>query len=324
MFPLFAERKTFRWVSRCLTLVTFSLILQSCGGESSRSESQNSGTIERVAPEFDLLVPADATIEKLAGGFAFTEGPVWDRRNNELYFSDLSSNAIHTWSDAEGLQTFLQPVFDGDVEHAMVGSNGLNIDSEGRLLLMEHGNRVVSRIEANGSRTILADNFNGSRLNSPNDSVWHTNGWLYFTDPPYGMAGLENDPMRDLDFNGIYRLNPGTGEVQLLEQSQSRPNGIALSVDERTLYVANSDENNKVWYSYEVGNDGRLSNQRVFFDVNDQDAAGAADGMKVDIDGNIFATGPGGVWVFDPGGNHLGTIKPVSYTHLTLPTKRIV
>ena len=310
MFPLFAERKTFRWVSRCLTLVTFSLILQSCGGESSRSESQNSGTIERVAPEFDLLVPADATIEKLAGGFAFTEGPVWDRRNNGLYFSDLSSNAIHTWSDAEGLQTFLQPVFDGDVEHAMVGSNGLNIDSEGRLLLMEHGNRVVSRIEANGSRTILADNFNGSRLNSPNDSVWHTNGWLYFTDPPYGMAGLENDPMRELDFNGIYRLNPGTGEVQLLEQSQSRPNGIALSVDERTLYVANSDENNKVWYSYEVGNDGRLSNQRVFFDVNDQDAAGAADGMKVDIDGNIFATGPGGVWVFDPGGNHLGTIKP--------------
>ena len=310
MFPLFAERKTFRRVSRCLTLVTFSLILQSCGGESSRSESQNSGTIERVAPEFDLLVPADATIEKLAGGFAFTEGPVWDRRNNELYFSDLSSNAIHTWSDAEGLQTFLQPVFDGDVEHAMVGSNGLNIDSEGRLLLMEHGNRVVSRIEANGSRTILADNFNGSRLNSPNDSVWHTNGWLYFTDPPYGMAGLENDPMRELDFNGIYRLNPGTGEVQLLEQSQSRPNGIALSVDERTLYVANSDENNKVWYSYEVGNDGRLSNQRVFFDVNDQDATGAADGMKVDIDGNIFATGPGGVWVFDPGGNHLGTIKP--------------
>ena len=112
MFPLFAERKTFRWVSRCLTLVAFSLILQTCGGESSRSESQNSGTIERVAPEFDLLVPADATIEKLAGGFAFTEGPVWDRRNNELYFSDLSSNAIHTWSDAEGLQTFLQPVFD--------------------------------------------------------------------------------------------------------------------------------------------------------------------------------------------------------------------
>ena len=201
-------------------------------------------------------------------------------------------------------------MFDGDVEHAMVGSNGLNIDSEGRLLLMEHGNRVVSRIEANGSRTILADNFNGSRLNSPNDSVWHTNGWLYFTDPPYGMAGLENNPMRELDFNGIYRLNPGTGEVQLLEQSQSRPNGIALSVDERTLYVANSDENNKVWYSYEVGNDGRLSNQRVFFDVNDQDATGAADGMKVDIDGNIFATGPGGVWVFSPGGNHLGTIKP--------------
>ena len=310
MFPLFAERKTFRWVSRCLTLVTFSLILQSCGGESSRSESQNSGTIERVAPEFDLLVPADATIEKLADGFAFTEGPVWDRRNNQLYFSDLSSNAIHTWSDAEGLKTFMQPVFEGDTEHAMVGSNGLTIDSEGRLLLMEHGNRVVSRIETDGSRTILVDNYRVNRLNSPNDSVWHSDGWLYFTDPPYGMAGLERDPMRELAFNGIYRLNPESGEVQLLERTQSRPNGIALSVDERTLYVANSDENNKVWYSYEVGDSGELSNQQVFFDVNDQDGVGAADGMKIDVDGNIFATGPGGVWVFDPGGNHLGTIKP--------------
>ena len=134
MFSLFTEQKTARWVNRCLTLVAVSLILQTCGGESSRSESENSGTIERVAPEFDFLVPADATIEKLAGGFAFTEGPVWDRRNSVLYFSDLSSNAIHTWSDAEGLQTFLQPVFDGDVEHAMVGSNGLNIDNEGRIV----------------------------------------------------------------------------------------------------------------------------------------------------------------------------------------------
>ena len=170
---LFSVRKQKKRSFRHLTMVAILLILQACGGESNLSDVQSSGTIERVASEFNLLVPMDATIEKLADGFAFTEGPVWDRRNNQLYFSDLSSNAIHTWSDAEGLKTFMQPVFEGDTEHAMVGSNGLTIDSEGRLLLMEHGNRVVSRIETDGSRTILVDNYRGNRLNSPNDSVWH-------------------------------------------------------------------------------------------------------------------------------------------------------
>ena len=187
---LFNDRNRKKRSFRHLIMVATLLILHACGGDSNSSNVQSSGTIERVASEFNLLVPQDATIEKLAEGFAFTEGPVWDRRNNQLYFSDLSSNAIHTWSDAEGLKTFLQPVFEGDTEHAMVGSNGLNLDSEGRLLLMEHGNRVVSRIETDGSRTILADNYRGNRLNSPNDSVWHSNGWLYFTDPPYGLAGL--------------------------------------------------------------------------------------------------------------------------------------
>ncbi|MCG8412638.1 MAG: SMP-30/gluconolactonase/LRE family protein [Pseudomonadales bacterium] len=303
-----------KWSNRYLLILLVSTFLQSCGGESSDvtggGSTSDSGSFDRVAPAFDELVPPDAVIEKLAGDFAFTEGPVWDRRNNQLYFSDLRSNAIHTWSDADGLGTYLQPVFEGDAGHDSVGSNGLTIDSEGRLLLMEHGNRVVSRIEADGSRTILAERWGDGRLNSPNDSVWHANGWLYFTDPPYGLAGQEQDPLRELQFNGIYRVHPDTGEVQLLERNQSRPNGIALSLDGSTLYVANSDGSNKVWYSYDVAYDGQLSNQRVFFDVNDQDAPGAADGMKIDVNGNIFATGPGGVWVFDPEGNHLGTIKP--------------
>ncbi len=297
--------------NHCLIPLFLVLLLPACSEEPGDSQpTADIVGIERVAPAFDALVPLDATIEKLADGFVFTEGPVWDRRNNRLCFSDLRSNAIHTWSDAEGLGTFLQPVFEGDAGHESVGSNGLTIDSEGRLLLMEHGNRIVSRLEANGTRTILAHSHERNRLNSPNDSVWHSSGWLYFTDPPYGLAGLEEDPLRELDYNGIYRVHPGTGEVQLLESGQSRPNGIALSLDERTLYVANSDASNKVWYAYDVANDGQLSNQRVFFDVNDQDATGAADGMKVDVNGNIFATGPGGVWVFDPEGNHLGTIKP--------------
>jgi gluconolactonase len=147
------------------------------------------------------------------------------------------------------------------------------------------------------------------RLNSPNDSAWHSNGWLYFTDPPYGLALQEDDPSRELEYNGIYRLSPG-GEIQLLERDQTRPNGIAFSPDQETLYVANSDGANKVWYAYDVMTDGTISNPRVFYDVNDQDTDGAADGMKVDVSGNIFATGPGGVWIFDPEGNHLGTIRP--------------
>ena len=301
--------------SRFIVICLSAFLLYACGGESTEVsrdgfDGENGGSIERVDPAFEALVPQGAKIEKLAGGFVFTEGPVWDQRGNRLYFSDLRSNAIHTWSDEEGLDTFLQPVFEGQAAHESVGSNGLTIDQQGRLLLMEHGNRLVSRLETNGSRTILAHSYGFSRLNSPNDSVWHSSGWLYFTDPSYGLAELESDPLRELDFNGIYKLYPETGELELLEKNQSRPNGIALSLDERTLYVANSDGSDKVWYAYDVNDAGELSNQRVFFDVNDQDIAGAADGMKIDVNGNIFATGPGGVWVFDSEGKHLGNINP--------------
>jgi gluconolactonase len=274
----------------------------------SQTSAAGAGTLLRIDPAMDALVPANARIEKLSGGFAFTEGPVWHRRFGHLMFSDLRSNAIHIWDDAEGLSTFMQPVFEGESETSSVGSNGLNIDSQGRLILMEHGNRRVSRME-NGNTVVLADNYQGKRLNSPNDSAYRSDGWLYFTDPPYGLAGLEDDPARELDFNGIYRLSPD-GELELLESGQTRPNGIAFSPDERTLYVANSDAENKVWMAYVVRDDGTLGTGRVFFDVNDQNETGAADGLKVDVDGNLFATGPGGVWIFDANGKHLGTIKP--------------
>jgi len=267
------------------------------------------GSILRADPAIAALIPADAQIEKLAEGFAFTEGPVWHRGPDHLMFSDLRSNAIHIWTEAGGVSTFMQPVFEGASDTTSVGSNGLNIDSQGRLLLMEHGNRRVSRRESDGTMTVLADSYQGRRLNSPNDSAWKSDGWLYFTDPPYGLAGLEEDPARELDFNGIYRLGPD-GELELLESGQTRPNGLAFSPDERTLYVANSDAANKVWYAYDVLENGRLGPGRIFYDVNDQTEVGAADGLKVDTDGNLFATGPGGVWIFSPDGRHLGTIKP--------------
>ena len=292
------------------TILLCTLFLVSCSNdEAAESEIvDNAGTIERLDPRLDALIPAGANIQKLAGGFTFTEGPVWDRRNNLLYFSDVRDNTIYSWSEDSGVRIFIQPVYGEATDHPSVGSNGLTLDSDGRLVLMEHGYRRVSRLEANGERTPLADNYRGNRLNSPNDVAWHSNGWIYFTDPPYGMAGLENDPARELDYNGIYRLSP-EGEIQLLERNQTRPNGLVFSPDEETLYVANSDAENKVWYAYTVIH-GIIGNPRIFYDVNDQTGEGAADGMKVDSQGNIFSTGPGGVWIFDPDGTHLGTIKP--------------
>lgn len=297
---------TIRKISTILCLLS---IVGCSQDEAAESEIiDNAGTIERLDPRLDALIPLDANIQKLASGFTFTEGPVWDKRSDILYFSDVRDNTIYSWSEDEGVNVFIQPVFAEETDHPSVGSNGLTLDREGRLILMEHGYRRVSRLEANGERTTLIDNYRGNRLNSPNDVAWHTNGWLYFTDPPYGMPGLENDPARELNYNGIYRLSP-EGEIQLLERNQTRPNGLVFSPDEETLYVANSDAENKVWYAYTVIH-GIIGNSRIFYDVNDQSSEGAADGMKVDTEGNLFATGPGGVWVFDPDGTHIGTIKP--------------
>ena len=266
------------------------------------------GEIVRVDPRIDALVPVDATIEKLAEGFMFIEGPVWDRQNARLYFSDVRGNEVYQWNEADGASTFLDPVFDGDrTGQRSVSSNGLTLDAEGRLILCEHGNRRISRLEEDGSRSVLVETYEGAQLNSPNDAVFASDGSLYFTDPPYGLEGLEESTDRQLDFNGVYRLAPD-GQLELLVSDQTRPNGIALSPDETTLYVANSDAENKVWMAYDVSEDG-VSNARVFYDVNDQSEPGAADGMKVDLSGNLFATGPGGVWVIGPDGTHLGTIK---------------
>lgn len=271
--------------------------------------SAGAGSMLRVDPRFDALVPADARIEKLADGFVFTEGPVWLRGESRLLFSDVRDNTIYQWTETDGASVFMRPVYEGDMAgRGSVSSNGLTLDSEGRLVIAEHGYRQVSRLAEDGSRTVLADNYEGGQLNSPNDVVFASDGSLYFTDPPYGLAEVEDSPLRELDFNGIYRLRP-SGGLELLYREQSRPNGIALSPDESTLYVANSDGNEAVWMAYDLDESG-VSNPRVFYDVTNVEAEGVPDGMKVDVSGNIFATGPGGVWVFAPDGTHLGTIQP--------------
>ena len=266
------------------------------------------GSILRVDMRLDALVPADAQIEKLAGGFMFTEGPVWRRSDSRLFFSDVRGNTLYQWTEAEGATPLLQPVFEGDTTgRGSVSSNGLTLDAEGRLIACEHGYRRVSRIEVDGTRTVLVDSYEGGPLNSPNDAVYSSDGWLYFTDPPYGLADQDESELKEQEVNGIYRLSPD-GELQLLGE-QTRPNGIALSPDETILYVANSDPNQKVLMAYDLGADG-LSNARVFYDVTSEPAAGVPDGLKVDLAGNLFATGPGGVWVIAPDDTHLGTIQP--------------
>jgi len=283
----------------CLTMAAaLAALAMACGGapeeppeEVEVGEAAGEGRILRVDPRLDSLVPPGATIEKLAEGYVFTEGPVWIRGESRLLFSDVRANAIHQWTEAEGASPFLDPVFEGDREGLRsISSNGLTLDGEGRLIICEHGNRRISRLEDDGTRTVIVDSYEGSRLNSPNDAVFGSDGSLYFTDPSYGLEGLEESPLRELDFNGIYRLSPD-GDLELLVQDQSRPNGIALSPDEDVLYVANSDENQKVWMAYDLGEDG-ASNGRVFYDVNDQTAPGAADGLKVDLGGNLFAVAP--------------------------------
>jgi len=274
--------------------------------------AQTIGKLESHDPRFFQLVPATARIEKLAQGFAWSEGPIWIKETGFLLFSDVISNTVFKWKADEGITEFLKPSgYTGNVPRGgEPGSNGLTVDSQGRLTLCEHGDRRVARLEKDAHKTTLADKFQGKRLNSPNDLVYKSNGDLYFTDPPYGLEAREKDPKKELSFQGVYRLKPD-GELTVLTDQLTFPNGLAFSPDEKILYVAVSDPDKAVWMAYDVKADGTIANGRVFFDATAwvKTKPGLPDGMKVDKDGNLFATGPGGVLVLAPDGTHLGTIN---------------
>jgi gluconolactonase len=282
-------------------------------GQPPTSKGEAVGKIERLDPLFDKLIPPDAKIIKVAEGFKWAEGPVWMPAKGCLLFSDIPNNVINQYTPGMGVKEYLKPSgYTGSASRGgEPGSNGLRLDAEGRLCLCEHGDRRVTRIEKDGKKTVLADKFEGKRFNSPNDLVFKSNGDLYFTDPPYGLPKNWDDPSRELDFCGVYRISKN-GKVQLLTKDMTRPNGIAFSLDEKTLYVANSDEKKAVWMAFDVKDDGTLGKGRVFYDVTAQvgKKPGLPDGMKIDVKGNLFATGPGGVWVFTPEGKHLGNIDP--------------
>jgi gluconolactonase len=268
------------------------------------------GSVERLDASLDALVPPSATVEKLAGGFTFIEGPLWFP-SGHLWFSDVVGNVVRQWSPDGTVIEILKPAgYDGTDAPAgsFIGSNGMVAGKDGSVILVQHGNRRIVTIDKDRKVTTLVDKFQGKRFNSPNDLVYKSDGSLYFTDPPYGLTGQDKDPKKELPYNGVFRL--AAGKLTLLVKDLTRPNGIAFSPDEKVLYVANSDEKHKVWMRYDVKADGTLANGKVFFDVTAETADGLPDGMKVDSKGNVYGSGPGGIWIFSPEGKHLGTIKP--------------
>lgn len=266
------------------------------------------GSIRRFDPAIDALIPQEAVIEKISSGFVFTEGPIWFKEGH-LLFSDIPENTIYKWVPSGEVSVFRRPSgFDGTdaAKGQFIGSNGMTLDHQGRLTICEHGNRRVSRLEKDGSLTVLASHWQGKKLNSPNDVVYKSDGAMYFTDPPYGMVKQDQDPAKELDFNGVFRWKDG--ELTLLHREMTRPNGLVFTPDEKFLYVANSDPKRKIWNRFPVLSDGTLGEPTLFVDVTHLEEPGLPDGMKIDTNGTLYCTGPGGTHVFTPEGKHLGVI----------------
>lgn len=296
------------------------------------AHAQRSGrpapAIERLDPALDALLAPNAQVEFLGEGYFWSEGPVWVPKGGFLLFSDVPANTVYKYKDGEGVTPYLKPsgyhgtarpggkTADGGNDE--IGSNGLTLDDQGRLILCQHGDRCVARLDsplADGKPapkfTVLADRWEGKRFDSPNDVVRHSSGAIYFTDPPYGLEKGGDVSTREINFSGVYRIAPD-GKVTLVTREMTKPNGLAFSPDEKTLYIGQSDGAAPLWRAFPVNADGSLGTPKVFFDatpIAKAGKAGSPDGFKVDQKGNLFATGPGGVLVISPQGKHLGTIS---------------
>jgi gluconolactonase len=271
----------------------------------------------RADPGIDQIVPPNPKIWKLAEGFKFTEGPIWisERGSGYLLFSDPNANTIYSYRDGT-LSVYRMPsgYAGSDIaQYSQPGSNGLTLDGRGRLTIDQHGNRRVIRVEEDGSETVLADSYQGKRLNSPNDLVYRSDGSLYFTDPPFGLPKFFDDPRKELPYSGVYRWKDG--ELTQLITELTGPNGIAFSPDEKYLYVGNWDDKFKVVMRYPLLADGTLGKGEVFYDMTQAPGEDAIDGLKVDVKGNVYVSGPGGLWILSPDGRHLGTIIPPRHPH---------
>jgi gluconolactonase len=278
------------------------------------SEKKGIGKIEFIDNELSALMNRDAKIEVIADGFDWSEGPVWVEKENMLLFSDVPKNTIYKWTEAKGKEVYLTPSgYTGSEQRGgEMGSNGLTISADGKLLLCQHGDRRIAAMDApiNAPKPnfiVIAGDYNGKKLNSPNDLVATDSGDVYFTDPPYGLEGNVNDPKKETPFQGVYKVNK-FGKVKLLVDSITRPNGIGLTPDKKTLIVANSDEKKKIWYAYDLGPNDSIMKARVFYDASNDKEDGLPDGFKIDKQGNVFASGPGGLWIFNGSGKLIGRI----------------
>jgi gluconolactonase len=261
--------------------------------------------IDELDPRLGAIVPNDARLERVAGGFDFTEGPVWTR-DGALLFSSPNTNAIYRWTPSGTVSVFRpKSGYTGtDVgRYFQPGSNGLTFSPDGLLTICQHGNRRIIRVNPHGDTTVLADSFDGKRLLSPNDLVYRSDGTLFFTDPPFGLPGQFDDPEKELPFSGVFRARDG--EVSLLTGELEGPNGLAFSPDERRLYVGNWDFERIVVMRY----DPDTGEGEVFFDMTGAAGEDAIDGIKVDREGNLYVCGPGGIWILSPEGEHLGTLR---------------
>jgi len=283
--------------------------------------AQEYGDVVKVDPAADAIIPAAAQVEKLGGDFGFLEGPLWIHSHGQGYllFSDIPANVIRKWDPKNGFSVYLEKSgFTGtDASEVggqsnngkgtviLLGSNGITLDRQGRIVFCQHGDRQIVRLEKNGTRTVLASKYEGKRLNSPNDLVFKSDGALYFTDPPAGLRQGDKDPKKELPYDGVYRL--AKGKLTLLDKDFSRPNGIAFSPDEKYLYV--DDTIKKIIMRFDVQPDGGIANGQIITDMTADTRPGAPDGMKIDQKGNIYCTGPGGFWIMSPEGKHLATVN---------------
>ena len=291
------------------------------------------GTVEFVSNELSGLINKDATIDILAEGFQWSEGPVWLNKQEMLLFSDVPNNIIYKWTASGGKEIYLKNSgYTGSkARTGFMGSNGLSLGLDGTLLLCQHGDRRIARMDASvnspkANFITIASEYSGKKINSPNDLIVTANGDIYFTDPSYGFEKGMSDPAKEIPYQGVYKVDKA-GQVTLLVDSIEQPNGIAIFPNGKTLLIANSDEVKKRWYSYNMASNGTLTNAKVFYDVSNEKGLGVCDGLKIDNNGNVFATGPGGIWIFTKNGKLIGKIKlnavPASNCALTPDGKTI-
>lgn len=307
------------FMNQSVLISLFLLFMLTCSSRcSNKNDYPSQGSINRLSPAIDEIIAPGILPEVLADGFEWSEGPLWLPEQEMLIFSDIPRNTIFSWSEKEGLKSYLHPAgYTGSLPRGgESGSNGLLLDEEGRLLLCQHGDRRIARMNSpttnpEASFTTLCDKWQGKKFNSPNDAVLSKEAFLYFTDPSYGMEFGFDDPLREMDFTGVFCKDPD-GKITLVTDALSAPNGIGLSPDESRLYVANSGRSSGlIWKVFDRAPDGSCSNERLFYDAGPaaDTLKGAPDGLVVRSDGTIFASGPGGVWIFQSDGTHLGIIR---------------